>query len=225
MPEHVHAIPSVQLIAVLLGTLTAIPAQSKQAPNILFVLATDHATHAISAYGSKLNQTPNIDRLATTGMRFENCFCTNALGAPSRAVILTGKHSHRNRQITDVERFDGGQPTFPQLLQANGYQTALIGEWLLKSPPTGFDHWEVLTSRAAYYNPRLRTTAGEAKHRGHVTEVLDQRVLRWLQQEYGLDALGTNLLMTQCVRYEVGNVFDPDYTMVCKIAKDVLSSR
>ena len=128
-------------------------------PNILFLFTDDHATHAISAYGSKINTTPHIDRLAREGMLFRNCFCTNSICAPSRAVILTGKHSHQNRQLTNEERFDGSQQTFPKLLRKAGYQTALIGKWHLKSEPTGFDHWEVLRGQGPYYNPLLLTAS------------------------------------------------------------------
>ncbi len=150
-------------------------------PNILFIFSDDHATHAISAYGSRINSTPHIDRLAREGMLFRNCFCTNSICAPSRAVILTGKHSHQNRQLTNRERFDGSQQTFPKLLQGAGYQTAMIGKWHLKSDPTGFDHWEILRGQGTYYNPVLRTATGETTHTGYVTDIVTDRAIDWIE--------------------------------------------
>ncbi|MEZ5301198.1 MAG: sulfatase-like hydrolase/transferase [Verrucomicrobiales bacterium] len=97
-------------------------------PNIIFIFTDDHSSQAISAYGSKINQTPNIDRLAKEGMLFRNCFCTNAICGPSRAVIQTGKYSHLNGFLTNGDKFDGSQQTMPKLLQKAGYQTAIIGK-------------------------------------------------------------------------------------------------
>ncbi len=113
-------------------------------PNIIFIMTDDHAFQAISAYGSTLIETPNIDRIATAGMRFDRAYVTNSICSPSRAVILTGKHSHINGVRNNRNIFDGSQQTFPKLLQANGYQTAIVGKWHLKSDPTGFDFWRVL---------------------------------------------------------------------------------
>ena len=105
-----------------------------QKPNILFIMTDDHASHAIGSYGSRINQTPNIDRLAKGGVRFDNCFCTNGICAPSRAVILTGKHSHLNGVRDNVLAFDGNQPTFTKLLQQAGYETAMTACDLLRRP-------------------------------------------------------------------------------------------
>ena len=117
-------------------------AKSGSRPNIIFIMTDDHAAHALSCYGSKINVTPNLDRIAKDGMRFENCFCTNSICAPSRAVILTGKYSHINGKYDNKRGnpFDGSQETFPKVLQRNGYQTAMIGKWHLLSDPTGFDY-------------------------------------------------------------------------------------
>jgi arylsulfatase A-like enzyme len=150
-------------------------------PNILFVFTDDHAAHAIGAYGSKINQTPNIDRLAKEGMLFRNCFCTNSICAPSRAVILTGKHSHVNGVIDNAVRFDGGQQTFPKLLREAGYQTAWVGKWHLKSDPTGFDHWSILIGQGTYYNPVFRTARGQKKHTGYTTDLITDDALAWLK--------------------------------------------
>lgn len=129
----------------------------KRPPNILFIFSDDHACNAISAYGSRINRTPNIDRLAREGAIFENSFCSNAICAPSRAVILTGKHSHVNGKVDNAEPFDTSQPTFNKALQAAGYQTAMIGKWHLRNDPEGFDFWKVLPGQGHYYNPDFRS--------------------------------------------------------------------
>ena len=131
---------SVSLIIIATGILYCTPEEKKtQRPNILFIMSDDHAAQAISAYGSKINKTPNIDRIAEEGMLFRNCFCTNSICASSRAVILTGKYSHLNGVIDNVKEFDGSQPTVSKLFKEAGYATAMIGKWHLKSAPTGFD--------------------------------------------------------------------------------------
>ncbi|MFO0928036.1 MAG: sulfatase-like hydrolase/transferase [Gemmataceae bacterium] len=154
-------------------------------PNILFVFTDDHASHAIGAYGSKINKTPNMDRLAAEGMLFRNCFCTNSLCGPSRAVILTGKHSHLNGFVDNRSVFDGTQPHVGKLLGKAGYQTAVIGKWHLKSDPTGFDHWAVLAAgggQGTYYEPEFRTSAGPRRVSGYVTDVVTDMALDWLKK-------------------------------------------
>jgi arylsulfatase A-like enzyme len=170
-------------------------AASTGRPNILFVFTDDHASHAISAYGSKINQTPNMDRLAREGMLFRNCFVTNSICAPSRAVIQTGKHSHINGVVDNIARFDGSQQTFPKLLQQAGYQTALIGKWHLKSDPTGFDYWEVLPGQGTYYNPEFLTAQGKTHYPGYTTHIITDRVLEWFKTKR--DANRPFLLMYQ----------------------------
>ncbi len=152
-------------------------------PNILFVMTDDHASHAISAYGSVINRTPHIDRLASEGMLFRNAFVANSICAPSRAAILTGQYGHLNGVMTNRERFDSTRVTFPQLLQEAGYQTAIVGKWHLKSPPVGFDHWEVLPGQGTYYNPVFRTADGPVDHTGYVTDLITDKLLDWLRSE------------------------------------------
>jgi len=166
-------------------------------PNILFVFTDDHAAHAISAYGSKINQTPNMDRLAKEGMRFDHCYCTNSICGPSRAVILTGKHSHINGFIDNGPnaKFDGSQVTFPKLLQKAGYTTAILGKWHLNSEPTGFDHWRILNGQGTYYNPVLKTSKGQSKVEGYTTDILTREALDWLDK--GRDKDKPFLLMYQ----------------------------
>jgi arylsulfatase A-like enzyme len=149
-------------------------------PNILFIMADDHASQAIGCYGSRVNKTPNIDRIAREGMRFDNCFCTNGICAPSRAVILTGKHSHLNGVRDNAAAFDGAQPTFPKVLRAEGYETALLGKWHLKSDPTGFDRWTILPGQGEYYNPDLIEMGVRKRRAGYVTDILTDMAVEFL---------------------------------------------
>ncbi len=150
-------------------------------PNILFLFTDDHATQAIGAYGSRINKTPNLDRLAAEGMLFRRALVSNSICAPSRAVILTGKYSHLNGQRTNKDVFDGSQQTAPKLLRKAGYQTAIVGKWHLKSTPTGFDHFEVLKGQGQYYNPMLITNGKQVKHTGYTTDIIADRSIEWLR--------------------------------------------
>jgi arylsulfatase A-like enzyme len=171
-------------LALLAPTLARAQApQQPQRPNILYIMSDDHASHAISAYGSKLNQTPNIDRIAKEGMRFDNAFVTNALCGPSRACVLTGKYSHINGFLdnTPKSRFNGAQPTFPKMLQAAGYQTGIVGKWHLVSDPTGFDHWSILQGQGRYFDPIFITDGKKETVKGYVTDVITDKALDWLK--------------------------------------------
>ncbi len=175
------------------------PAGAGRRPNIVFIFTDDHARQAIGAYGSRINRTPNLDRLASQGMLFRNSFCTNSVCAPSRAVILTGKHSHVNGMISNAATFDGSQPTLPKLLGEAGYETAVIGKWHLKSDPTGFDHWEVLPGQGRYYNPVfLKPADGKVEsvtYTGYVTDVITDLSIEWLKNRR--DSSRPFLLMSQ----------------------------
>jgi len=151
-------------------------------PNVVFIMADDHAAHAISAYGSRVNETPNLDRLAREGMLFGNAFVTNSICTPSRAAILTGAYSHKNG-VPVFNRFDGSQSTVAKLLQAAGYHTGLIGKWHLGSDPTGFDRWEILPGQGVYQDPVLYTATGETTYRGrYVTDVITDLGIDFVRQ-------------------------------------------
>lgn len=143
-----------------------------RSPNILFVMTDDHSRHAISAYGSKLVKTPNIDLLAETGVKFNNCAVTNAICGPSRAVALTGKYSHINGFKDNRSSFDGSQQTFPKILQKLGYHTMMIGKWHLHSKPEGFDYWNILIGQGDYYTPKMIENGDTSEIPGYVTDVV-----------------------------------------------------
>jgi arylsulfatase A-like enzyme len=155
-------------------------------PNFLFIMSDDHAAHAISAYGSRLNRTPNIDRIAATGVRCDGMFCTNSICAPSRACVLTGTYNHRNGVRTLHDRIDGRQDNVAKRLQAAGWQTAIIGKWHLghggHADPSGFDHWSVLPGQGIYHDPQFITPAGRITEPGYATDVITERSLEWLQR-------------------------------------------
>jgi arylsulfatase A-like enzyme len=153
-------------------------------PNILFIMSDDHAYQAISAYSNKLITTPNIDRIANEGMLFSNACVTNSICAPSRAVILTGKHSHINGKVDNYFPFDTNNVTFPQILQANGYQTAMFGKLHFGNNPKGFDEFKILPDQGHYYNPDFITKKeGKKTFTGYVTDIITDMTLDWLKKE------------------------------------------
>ena len=158
--------------------------QAGRRPNIVFIMSDDHAYQAISAYSNRLTQTPNIDRIAKEGMLFSNACVTNSICAPSRAVILTGKHSHLNGKIDNNFPFDTTNITFPQLLQANGYETAMFGKLHFGNSPKGFDEFKILPDQGDYYNPDFITKKeGKKKIMGYVTDIITDMTINWLGKE------------------------------------------
>lgn len=167
-----------------------IPKETKR-PNIIYIMADDHAEQAISVYGHPISQlapTPNIDRIAKDGALFKNNFCTNSICGPSRAVVLTGKFSHINGFKMNGNRFDGSQQTFPKLLQKAGYNTAVIGKWHLHGNPEGFDYWHILKDQGNYYNPdfiSLNPTTKQAdttQIEGYATDIITEDGLAYLKR-------------------------------------------
>ena len=186
--------------AFLSGCQTAAVFGSRKKPNILFIFSDDHAQAAISSYGKHLKDaapTPNIDRIAEGGAIFERSYCANSICGPSRACILTGKHSHVNGFLDNERcRFDGDQPTFPKYIQKSGYQTAMIGKWHLVSDPQGFNYWEVLPGQGNYYNPDfLQQGGGKKRYEGYCTDIITDKALDWLKN--GRDKSKPFMLMCQ----------------------------
>ena len=155
-------------------------------PNLIFVMADDHAAHAISAYDSAINTTPHLDRLAAGGMRFDNAFCTNAICTPSRAAILTGTYNHVNGVTTLDTPMDNSLETYPKIMQRAGYQTAIFGKWHLghgtRHDPAGFDEWIVLPGQGEYHDPVFLTPGGEWQVDGYVTDIITDLALGWLER-------------------------------------------
>ncbi|MCX7012164.1 MAG: sulfatase [Candidatus Sumerlaeota bacterium] len=151
-------------------------------PNILYIMSDDHARHAVSCYGSRLNQTPNIDRIAREGVRFDNAFVTNSLCAPSRAVLLSGKYSHLNGQLDNGGGFHPDQTMFSELMQKAGYQTAVVGKWHLKVDPKGFDYWNMLPGQGVYNNPLTIENGQPKKNHGYVTDIIADSAIDFLQR-------------------------------------------
>ena len=171
-------------LAMLCGLLTTASAGliAADAPrlNILFIFSDDHAQHAISAYGSKVNQTPGLDRLANSGTRFVNSFVLNSICTPSRATLLTGQYSHMNG-VPVFNRFDGSRDHVAKRLQASGYHTGMIGKWHLGSEPTGFDRWIVLPGQGAYLNPTFLASGQKFTIQGHCTDITTDLGIEFLR--------------------------------------------
>ncbi len=173
-------------IGMTAGRASAEPTSSAaNRPNIVFIFSDDHACQAISAYNDprRLIETPSIDRLAREGMRFNRCLVANSICGPSRASVLTGKYSHQNGFYNNTNsRFDGSQVTFPKLLRAAGYQTALFGKWHLVSDPTGFDDWQILPGQGVYYNPPMIDQGKPVRYQGYTTDIITELSFDWLRK-------------------------------------------
>jgi arylsulfatase A-like enzyme len=179
-----HLIKSIALLSAGIGFLSCSTMKHEaERPNILFIMSDDHAYQAISAYGFGLNETPNIDRLAKEGAIFTRANVTNSICAPSRAVLLTGKHSFINGKVDNVQPFNWDQPNFPKLMQANGYQTAMIGKIHLDGIPQGFDFSMVLPGQGHYYNPDFLIDGNTVRKEGYCTEIITETTLDWLKNK------------------------------------------
>ncbi|MDR6563128.1 arylsulfatase A-like enzyme [Arcicella sp. BE140] len=151
-------------------------------PNVIFIISDDHTSQAISAYGSKLAKTPNIDRIAREGAILYNNVVSNSICGPSRATLLTGKYSHINGYKFNEKQFDISQHVFPEELQKNGYQTAWIGKMHLGTLPHGFDYLNILPGHGSYYNSDFVNSKNEThRHEGYVTDVITQLSKQWLE--------------------------------------------
>ncbi len=166
--------------------------EEKTRPNIIWIFSDDHSYQTIGAYGGRLqelNPTPNIDRLAAEGMRFNRCYVENSICAPSRATLLTGKMSHMHGKYNNTRKvvFDHNQAQFQKILQQNGYQTAMIGKIHLNGKMQGFDYWEVLIGQGSYVNPVLLSDSGETMYSGYTTDIITDKSLEWLESKRDKD--------------------------------------
>ena len=160
-------------------------AVEQERPNIIFIMTDDHTTQAMSCYGGNLIETPHMDRIADEGMRFDNCYATNALSGPSRACILTGKFSHKNGFTDNASTFDGSQLTFPKVMRENGYATGVVGKWHLISKPQGFDHWSILlgqNEQGNYYKPVFYENGTVVNEDGYVTDVITDKAIEFIDE-------------------------------------------
>ena len=153
--------------------------------NIVYIMTDDHTAQMMSCYDTRYMETPNLDRIAADGVRFTNSFVANSLSGPSRACIITGKHSCANKFYDNTTCvFDATQQTFPKLLQQAGYQTAIVGKWHLESLPTGFDFWEVLPGQGDYYNPDFITQQNDTVRReGYITDIITDDAIDWMENK------------------------------------------
>ena len=164
----------------LIGISSCLAAAPDDRPNILFIMSDDHAQHAISAYGSKVNQTPHLDRLAQGGTRFTRAFVTNSICTPSRATLLTGQYSHGNG-VPVFNRFDGTRDHVVKRLREGGYHTGIVGKWHLGSDPTGFDRWIVLPGQGVYWDPVFLVDGRKLTIQGHCTQITTDLGIEWIR--------------------------------------------
>ena len=165
--------------------MAATAAVAQERPNIVYIMTDDHTAQMMSCYDNRNISTPNLDRIARDGVRFTNSFVANSLSGPSRACMITGKHSHSNG-FTDNTTcvFDGSQQTMPKLLQKAGYETAIIGKWHLESLPTGFDFWEIVPGQGSYYQPDFIEMNGKThKEQGYLTNIITDKSLDWMSNK------------------------------------------
>ena len=173
---------AIWIVAFLLPVIAKAQKQGLDRPNIIYIMSDDHRYQAISAYGYRLNHTPNIDKLAEQGMLFNRAFVTNSICGPSRAVMLTGKHSHVNGFMDNHSTFDGSQQTVAKLMHDAGYQTAVVGKWHLISEPQGFDYWNIVPGQGEYYNPDFIENGVQKRVPGYITNITTDIVINWLDK-------------------------------------------
>lgn len=170
------------LNAILISIIIFTACSNEKPMNIVFIMSDDHGYQAISSYDTTLIRTPNIDRLAEEGMLFKQSFVTNSICGPSRAVMLTGKYNHINGMIDNGTTFDGSQQMVNKILKDNGYTTAIVGKWHLKSEPTGFDYWNILPGQGNYYNPDFIEMGNKKRVEGYVTDLTTDFAIDWLDK-------------------------------------------
>lgn len=180
MKHRIDLAPALAVLPALLPVQGHAQEQARQRPNIIVMMTDDHTWQGMSCYGSKLMQTPNLDRIADEGIRMDRCYVANAISGPSRACILTGKYSHVNGFTDNSRTFDGSQPTFPKHLHDAGYQTAMIGKWHLNSAPQGFDTYSILVGQGEYYNPVFIEDGVERTVPGYVTDIITDKAIDFL---------------------------------------------
>ncbi|MFZ4398775.1 MAG: sulfatase [Bacteroidales bacterium] len=166
----------------VLQSISIFAQQNTQRPNIVFIMSDDHASKAISCYEGSINKTPQIDRIARNGVRFTNCFCTNAVSGPSRATILTGQLSHINGMINNEVVFDSANLTIPKVLRTNGYQTAIVGKWHLTSTPSGFDFYKICPGQDEYFNPDFIENGEKIREKGYITDIIADESIEWMSK-------------------------------------------
>ena len=172
-------------IFLLTPVVMANMAMAQHRYNIVYIMTDDHTAQMMSCYDNRYVETPNLDRVAADGVRFVNSYVANSLSGPSRACMITGKHSHKNG-FTNNEHgiFDGSQQTMPKLMQKAGYQTALIGKWHLVSTPTGFDYFNILPAQGDYYNPNFINMDGSTtREKGYVTNIVTDKAIDWMEHK------------------------------------------
>ncbi|MBP1594009.1 MAG: sulfatase [Bacteroidetes bacterium] len=181
-PENFYSIAGLTILSITNAAAQSQENKTEQSKplNIVFIMSDDHSFQTISAYDHRFIETPNIDRISNDGVRFTNSFVANSISGPSRACMLTGKHSHKNGFIDNAHKFDGSQQTFPKLLQKAGYQTAVIGKWHLTSDPTGFNYWNILVGQGEYYNPNFIDNGEKKQIHGYATNIITNLAIDWL---------------------------------------------
>lgn len=170
-------------VVTLFSNACASNAEPDKPLNIIYIMTDDHTRQMMSSYDKSHVSTPNLDRISEEGVRFTNAFVANSISGPSRACLLTGKHSHKNGKKDNITQFDGNQQTVQQLLKEGGYQTAMIGKWHLDSTPRYFDFWEILPGQGSYYNPDFITPQGNVTHKGYVTNIITDLGIDWLNNK------------------------------------------